>query len=364
MAGKFTYSYTGEIKVYGNLCAISKNMFGVSKTYLMAKRTTLKEKRPQLDGEEYQDFLNSNGYPLHSSCGRELIRNEENINRYISLRDIIEKNGGQLPTEREFNQIFEISKDKKDSVNIYQQFIDKVKEKENRLMPKRRKGDITSFSKKSRLRLMYQVNKVDFKKRGMPYFITLTYPKRYPTDGEEYKSDLDVFLKRLKSQFGKLEYIWRLEAQRRGAPHYHLIIYFSKEIKVEYLRHWVSTNWFEVAQRKWEEKLIEHLKAGTNCKLVNNYRQLISYVSKYMSKNQGDNLIHQGRYWGTSRNWGDLIQTIEIGSEHLFKFLRLIRRYLERTNKKFSKKVVSLQTINVFASWEFIFKALEWSESG
>lgn len=94
--------------------------------------------------------------------------------------------------------------------------------------PERKEGDITSFSKKSRLNMLKKLNKVDFQSGKKPLFVTLTYPGIYPTKRERYKRDLDVFLKRMKREFGEVAYMWRLESQKRGAPHYHLIVYTTK----------------------------------------------------------------------------------------------------------------------------------------
>jgi len=155
-----------------------------------------------------------------------------------------------------------------------------------------------------------------------------------------YKSDLDVFFKRLKRQYGKLEYIWRLEAQKRGAPHYHLVLHFEDKPKLEALKKWVSKNWFEVVQRLWRKRDEKHLRAGTNCKKIDQYGQMIAYVSKYMAKVEGqDSLLDQGRYWGASRNWDDQLATEKLSGQKYMTFLRVLRRYLHRTNKKLAKKI-------------------------
>ena len=231
--------------------------------------------------------------------------------------------------------------------------------------PERQKGDIKTFSKKARLRLLKRLNRFDFKNKGMPYFVTLTYPKRYPKDRQVYKGDLDVFFKRLKRKFGKLEYIWRLEAQKRGAPHYHLVLYFEDEPDIETLKKWVSRNWYEVVQRLWEEKDEKHLRAGTNCKDVDNFRQMISYVSKYMAKVEGqDSLLNQGRYWGASKNWDDELASEKLKGRKYIKFLRVLRRYLERTNKKLAKKVYKCQNLELFLPRELIMMAYLWAKDG
>lgn len=234
--------------------------------------------------------------------------------------------------------------------------------RKKRKPPKRRTGDIKSFSKNSRLRLLKKVNKADFQDKRMPYFITLTYPERYPTNREEYKTDLDVIIKRLKSEFGELEYIWRLEAQKRGAPHYHFIIDLNSQVNIEYLKKWVSRNWYEVVQRFWDEKDEKHLKAGTNCKRVKNYKQLICYVSKYMTKQDADQLENPGRYWGSSRNWGIFIAEDILTGRELIQFRRLLKRYLIRSNPYMARKITRYQNIEIWAPWRFIRDAYLWAK--
>lgn len=229
--------------------------------------------------------------------------------------------------------------------------------------PTRKSGDIKAFSKKARLRLMKKLFRFDFKSKNDLYFVTLTYPGRYPEERETYKNDLDVFRKRLKRKFGEISYIWRLEAQKRGAPHYHFILYFEDDKpSLEKLKKWVSQNWYQVVQRLWEEKDEKHLRAGTNCKKVNNFRHAIAYVSKYMAKVEQDKLIDQGRYWGASRNWEDKLAKSSLEGEKLIVFRRLIRKYVNKTNRFLAQKISSCANIEVFLPQGFILKAFFWAK--
>ncbi|GAA5522331.1 helitron helicase-like domain-containing protein [Aliifodinibius salicampi] len=228
--------------------------------------------------------------------------------------------------------------------------------------PTREAGDITDFSRKSKLRLLKKTNRVDHENKSNPFFITLTYPEKYPEKREEYKRDLDTYFKRLKRAFGNLEYLWRLEAQKRGAPHYHLLIYFENEINIEVLKKWTSRNWFEVVQRNWDIKDLKHLKAGTNCKRIKEYRQVVYYVSKYMAKEDEERLKNQGRYWGVSTGWEDFIASDKLEGKELIWFRRLLSRYLKRKNKYMSDKVAKGGSIEIWAPKKFIIKAFLWSK--
>lgn len=249
----------------------------------------------------------------------------------------------------------------------YECFDGQIRKKKSKIKrpPMRKKGDIKGLSKDSRRRLIKKVNKVDYKNREMPYWVTLTYPQRFPTDSQEYKADLDAFLKRLKRKFGEVEYIWRLEFQKRGAPHYHLILFLPDwEGKIQYLRKWISRNWYEVAQRFWDRKDEKHLKAGTNCKRIKNYRQLISYVSKYMGKCDDKVKDTPGRVWAASTNWGDHIGSVVVSGKGLVRFIRIIRGYIKsQGSKKMAKYMTKNPNTEVFIPWSVVVKALDWIEN-
>jgi|GEM_PF-6146056 len=232
--------------------------------------------------------------------------------------------------------------------------------------PDRKKGDIKSFSKNSRLRMMKKTNRVDFKEGQIAYFLTLTYPDPFPTDGKIYKADLDLIIKRIKKQFGTLSYLWKLESQmknRDGAPHYHLIIFFEKRYNIDFVKQWISQNWFEVVQRNWSVKNYDHFKVGTNTKIVKTLRQLTNYVTKYITKKEGnDKLINQGRYWGCSRNWGtQIIDSIPLTGKQLIIFKRLMKSYLKKSNKRMARKMTHCRNIEIWAHWKFILNALNWT---
>lgn len=210
--------------------------------------------------------------------------------------------------------------------------------------------------------MLKKANRVDHQNKSNPYFITLTYPKKYPKEREEYKSDLDTFLKRLKRSYGNLEYLWRLEAQRRGAPHYHLLVYFEKKVHVKQLIEWVSKNWYEVAQRKWKIKCEEHRERGTNCRYVKQYRQVMYYISKYMAKEDDTKLKNQGRYWGASRGWEDFIAEDKLQGRELIVFRRLLSNYLKRVNPYMAKKVKKGGNIEIWAPKQFVINAFLWSK--
>lgn len=153
------------------------------------------------------------------------------------------------------------------------------------------RGAVSGLSRQSRGRLLRLVNSIDVDHlQRRPIFLTLTYPRDYPAAPARYKRDLDVLWKRIKrgwkqrDRHGRLVFvkpeqpcaIWRLEEQKRGAPHFHLIIFGINYID----RHWISRAWYEVVGGKDAR----HLRVGTRVEYPDYWEKAGSYVAKYIAK--------------------------------------------------------------------------------
>jgi hypothetical protein len=114
-----------------------------------------------------------------------------------------------------------------------------------------------------------------------------------------------------------------MEFQRRGAPHFHLMLFDAPFID----RSWLSLAWFRCVG-SWDWK---HLKAGTNIEGVHGAGEtarVVAYVSKYMAKvyvrqsTSGSDTI--GRVWGIWNKGRNETTTIEIDrslAAHLYTFV-------------------------------------------
>ena len=138
------------------------------------------------------------------------------------------------------------------------------------------------------------VHQLEFEKL---VFVTLTYPGAFPTDGRETKKHLRRFRARIERKFGKLKVLWRLEFQKRGAPHFHLLLMDPPWIDKE----WLSKTWYECVGSHDPK----HLKRGTNIVGVarkGENKKVIAYVGKYISKVDGKERESTnewtGRYYG------------------------------------------------------------------
>ena len=126
--------------------------------------------------------------------------------------------------------------------------------------------------------------------------VTLTYPSTAPTDGKAVKRHLNAFLTALRRIRGNLGYLWFLEFQERGAPHFHILM------STKYLSHkWVAHIWNRIAG----DGSKEHLEAGTEVKRLRSAEKARHYAVKYAMKPYQKIVPVEyddvGRFWSCSK---------------------------------------------------------------
>jgi hypothetical protein len=137
--------------------------------------------------------------------------------------------------------------------------------------------------------------KIDQRGLAPPLFWTATYPRQYDPNPRRWKRDLKAMAKRLQRHFPEIAIEWRLEAQKRGAPHFHCLLYNVDFIK----KRWMARQWYEVVGSGDKR----HLRRGSRIEKIRTIRGVQSYVSKYMTK-PGDQEhdfgpgVRPGRFWG------------------------------------------------------------------
>jgi len=161
---------------------------------------------------------------------------------------------------------------------------------------------IKGFSRQSRLRMMRMVSKLETAKK--PLFFTLTYPDEFidNLDGHEIKErHLKNFWKRLEYCYPSLSCIWKLEYVKRKSgkhidelyPHLHMLVWGLYDVDIEDIRELVASAWWEVCGKLSEA----HLQAGTRVERLRSHRGTMFYISKYMGKEETEDLT-VGRWWG------------------------------------------------------------------
>jgi hypothetical protein len=234
--------------------------------------------------------------------------------------------------------------------------------------PKR--GRIDMFSMKSKARLQHLVQNAD---ANFCSQMTLTYDgDSAPSDGLALKADLNIYLTRLRKEFPDMKYLWVLEFQGNGNPHFHVFttIQYSpgyarflgylwnvtvkgsaKHLRVH---QYVPNHQYNRPVRKGE-------RHGAFCPwdMGDGSYLTYKYLSKASQKSVPPEFSNVGRFWGATRKLVKAVRTIredefyslfedtlntttgEIvkAQQHINRFFRDLRNYHE-------KRVNSARRIN------------------
>lgn len=234
---------------------------------------------------------------------------------------------------------------------------------QNGAEPKR--GEITEFSARSRQRLRCKIASVC--RNELPYFLTLTYPAEWTWDAELWKRHLKIFSQRFMRRFPTAGFIWKLEFQQRGAPHFHPFVWGIPESEGwRAIIDFISEAWFQVVG-SGDQK---HFIAGTRVEKLRSATAAIRYVSGYASKTD-QTLVGKkvGRYWGVvgTENipWGPA-ETIELDERQAKMVMRTCRRFIMAVNREQRIKRVARQTRSrpgdvVSLGW-FGYRQVHWGK--
>ena len=188
------------------------------------------------------------------------------------------------------------------------------------------RGTITEFSRKSRSRLLKKVAQL---KRGvLPLFVTLTYPDAFPADWKTVKKHAHKFWIYLLRAYPGSGGIWKLELQKRGAFHFHILLY---GVSIEDARKFIPPVWYAIVGSSDPKHLAWHrgeLDRNYHCvQPVRSWQGVKSYASKYFTKEEKITGDGTGRIWGV-RGIVPLSQLLEmrIDIRTALEFRRAFRR--------------------------------------
>lgn len=186
-----------------------------------------------------------------------------------------------------------------------------------------KRGSITRFTSGSKRRMFESIIKVG----ELPtYFLTLTFPASFPS-GKQANRHLFVFLQRYTRK--GFRFIWRLEPQKRGAPHYHILCYgVDSAVIADMTASWVKRMIdYNRDQPRAKRSAVSHIKerAALAEPLVNgsdSVKKVFLYVGKYLSKAQeiawrsrdlgyvdyytGEVVGDYGAAWVDGKQWGKM----------------------------------------------------------
>lgn len=171
------------------------------------------------------------------------------------------------------------------------------------------RGLIYGFSLASRRRLRHRQMQIDWPLYD-PSWVTLTYHQRWG-DPSMWKRDLKVLNQRLLYTFSAslVGLVWRLEFQRRGAPHFHLVLLWKKRKRPPNaaLHTWLRRAWAMIIGTQDDQAALLH---GVNVKAVSpasgGLGRLLGYLVNEMGKVSQNVRVDQatGEVLPTGRMWG------------------------------------------------------------
>ena len=185
----------------------------------------------------------------------------------------------------------------------------------------------------------------------VPAMITLTYPGDWEVvapDGASVKRHMVLWRKRFQREYGEsARYIWKLEFQRRGAPHIHLWMAppMSPGRSGRSFAHWLSDAWAQVVDHPDTEQKARHRLAGTAIDVRNGLKacdpkRLAIYFTKHSSPNLHGDKEYQhivpelwarpghgpGRFWGVY-GLKKAIAVVEVAQDAYLAARRIVRRW-------------------------------------
>lgn len=156
------------------------------------------------------------------------------------------------------------------------------------------RGIITEFSKKSRLRMLRLLHSITF---DNPLLVTLTY-KDIVNNSREYHDDLRAFRQVLERMYGKTRVVWKLEFQKRGAPHFHLLLLDIRKVDIPAL----GSAWCRIAGITGQDGTWQAFDVKDHDRDGNDLRNPAAYAAKYVGKevipDDYQGFPNPGRFWG------------------------------------------------------------------
>jgi len=213
------------------------------------------------------------------------------------------------------------------------------------------RGGISKFSLKSRARLGFVVSESTIELVSM---LTLTFPREYSLNGKEIKEKLRRMLSYMSGQlFEGFEYVWVLEFQDRGAPHFHILTNVVPDNRDRAL---VALEWsYIVGGRDQDNVFYVHNREDTFSKIRKKdgaKRYMLKYLSKDNQKVIPERYTDVGRFWGVSTGVKRSIPSPKrlcMGEGELRDFLEgsgnPVARWEHLPIYIFSRQIVSRETI-------------------
>lgn len=216
-------------------------------------------------------------------------------------------------------------------------------------------GVITEWSRKSRSAMCRTFAELDYsplvESGRIPAMVTLTYPGDWeavaPT-GTSVKRHMTLWRTRFQREYGeRARYIWKLEFQRRGAPHIHMWMAppISPGRSGLSFAQWLSDTWAQVVDHPDPAQKARHRLAGTAIDVLSGLKacdpkRLAIYFTKHSSPNMHGDKEYQhivpelwqrpgngpGRFWGVF-GLKKALAVVEVARDAYLAARRIVRRW-------------------------------------
>jgi hypothetical protein len=229
---------------------------------------------------------------------------------------------------------------------------------------------VAGWSRRSRSRMTRTLAQIDwtpmYDRGRAAAMVTLTYPGDWLTvapTGRAVKRHLTALWKRWERQWGtRPQLVWKLEFQRRGAPHVHCLAVPpagpGKDGRL--FRDWLSHAWAEVVGHPDPVQRSRHLAAGTGVDYVRGARcfdpkRAAVYFAKHGGAAGGKEYQHEvpaewqeqgkgpGRFWG--RVGLDVVTAeVDVSVRDYVQMRRTLRRWSEAQDLTRDRRVPRVNT--------------------
>ena len=222
---------------------------------------------------------------------------------------------------------------------------------------------MTAFTRGSRNRLLKTLHSIDWPEVAPQggLWIGLTYPgdpRHVPGERATVQAHLRRFQGRWNRRFGPARGIWKLEYQRRGAPHLHLMLVRPMTDDADdAIEEWCRRNWWEIVGSGDDDHLIHgaHVRYWVDANL------LISYLTDYCDSKRYQHeapggFEDTGRWWGYWRIKPDR-QVIGVSEQTYYRVRRAERKaYRAKRGKSMRCRTASYAGVWLATDWS----AAEW----
>jgi len=229
-----------------------------------------------------------------------------------------------------------------------------------------KRGEVSDFSRSSRLRLLKKIATLDWSRASPSLFATLTYPNREKLlTSNDLSKHLHLFRRDLEKQTSKkICMLWRIEWEERKTgkhtgflyPHFHLMLFRTKFIP------------WQTVRDSWKKAIGEKGYVRTDVEKCTSLKKCGYYVAKYVAKESVslvnaaylDN-IHMGRQWGILRS--EMFPACEVKSTRieLGEIHDLIRALAEQVRPQVKEMPDSFTLLGPSA---YIVSNIVWPKKG